>query len=91
MASPAAATTETTAVIALVCAILSWISLPVVLAIIALVLAKSADRAIEGSGGLKSGQGLVTATRWIAWIHLLVVAMIIAFVAAFFVAVAIAR
>ncbi len=88
---PPPATTEGTAIIALVCAILSWIALPVVLAIVALVLARSAEREIDRSGGQKSGEGLVTASRWVAWIHLLVVAMIIAFLAAFVVAVAIAR
>ena len=75
----------------MVCAILSWLALPVVLAIVALVLAGSAERSIDGSAGAKTGRSLVTATRWIAWIHLLVVAMIIAFVAAFVVAVAVAR
>jgi hypothetical protein len=95
-ASPAApvaatATTEGTAVVALVCAILSWLVLPVILAIVALVLAGSAEGTIDRSGGQKTGRGLVNGTRWIAWIHLLVVAMIIAFVAAFVLAVAIAR
>ena len=87
----ATATTEGTAVVGLVCAILSWLALPVVLAIVALVLARSAERSIEASAGAKTGRGLVTATRWIAWLHLLLVAMIIAFVAAFLVAVAVAR
>ena len=62
-----------------------------VLAIVALVLARSAEREIQSSNGLKTGEGLVRAARWIAWIHLLVVAMIIAFAAAFIVAVAVAR
>jgi preprotein translocase subunit SecG len=85
------ATTEGTAVVALVCSILSWIALPVVLAIVALVLAGSAEREIAASAGTKSGQGLVSASRWIAWINLLVAAMVVAFVAAFALAVAIAR
>jgi hypothetical protein len=78
-------------VVAVVCSVLSWIALPVILAIVALVLAASADREIAASGGAKSGSGLVTAARWIAWINLLVSAMVVAFVAAFIVAVAIAR
>jgi hypothetical protein len=85
------AVTEGTAVVALVCAILSWVALPVVLAIVALVLARNAEREITASAGAKSGGGLVTASRWIAWLNLLLVAMLIAFVAAFVIAVAIAR
>ena len=86
-----ASVTEGTAVVALVCSILSWVALPVVLAIVALVLARSAEREIVASGGARSGATLVTASRWIAWINLLVAAMVVAFVAAFVVAVAIAR
>jgi hypothetical protein len=85
------AVTEGTAVVALVCAILSWVALPVVLAIVALVLARNAERESTASAGAKSGGGLVTASRWIAWLNLLLVAMLIAFVAAFVIAVAIAR
>jgi hypothetical protein len=87
----ATATSDGIAVVALVCAILSWLVLPVVLAVVALVLARSAERTIASSSGLKTGDGLVTATRWIAWTHLLVVGMIIAFVAAFVLAVTVAR
>lgn len=83
--------TEGTAVVALVCAILSWLVIPVILAIVALFLARTAEREIERSGGAKSGAGLVTATRWIAWIHLLLAAMALAFLAAFVVGIAIAR
>lgn len=82
--------TDGTAVLALVLSILSWVLLPVILAIVALVLAGSASRQIEASGGARSGQGLVTATRWIAWINLLLAAMVVAFIAAFVVALAIA-
>jgi hypothetical protein len=83
--------TEGTAIVALVCAILSWVAIPVVLAIVALVLARTAEREIAASAGAKSGAGLITASRWIAWLNLLLVAMVVAFVAAFVVAVAIAR
>lgn len=83
--------TEGTAIVALVCAILSWVAIPVVLAIVALVLARTAEREIAASAGEKSGAGLITASRWIAWLNLLLVAMVVAFVAAFVVAVAIAR
>ena len=87
----ATATTESTAVVGLICAILSWLVLPVVLAVVALVLARSAERSIHASAGRKTGLSLVTGARWIAWIHLLVVAMIVAFAAAFVLAIAIAR
>ncbi|MFL6071134.1 MAG: hypothetical protein ACJ72Y_07600 [Actinomycetes bacterium] len=90
-AAAPASVTESSAVVALVCSILSWVALPVVLAIVALVLAHGAERQIVASGGAKSGQTLVTASRWIAWINLLVAAMVVAFAAAFVIAVAIAR
>ena len=82
--------TDGTAVVALVLSILSWVLLPVILAIVALILAGSASRQIQASAGARSGQGLVTAARWVAWINLLVAAMVVAFVAAFVVAIAIA-
>ena len=88
---PTPPVTDGTAVTALICSILSWVVLPVVLAIVALVLARTSERDIVASAGAKSGMGLVTASRWVAWINLLVVGMAVAFVAAFVVAVAIAR
>jgi preprotein translocase subunit SecG len=67
----------------LVCAIGSWILLPVVLAIVALVLASQAKQAIAASGGTKSGEGLITATQVIAWVHLILVALFAIFIVAF--------
>ena len=46
---------------------------PVVLPIVALVLARSAELAIDNSGGALGGRGLVTAARVIAWIQLALV------------------
>jgi len=80
---PASAPSEPLAIWALVCAIGSWVLLPVVLAIVALVLASQAKRAIAASGGATSGEGLITATRVIAWVHLIVVALAVIFVIAF--------
>lgn len=62
--------TETKAVVALVLAIGSYLLLPVLGAIAALVLAGSARRDIDASGGRLTGRGLVTASRVLAWIHL---------------------
>jgi hypothetical protein len=62
--------TDQTAIWALVCAIGAWVVLPVVLAVVALVLASHAQRDIAASGGFKEGQGLVQAARLIAWINL---------------------
>lgn len=86
-----APSTEGKAVAALVCAILSWFVLPVVGAIVALVLARAAERAIDGRPAELTGQGLVSGARWVAWIHLVAVAMVVAFVSAFTIALAVGR
>ena len=83
--------TESKAVIALVCAIGAFVVLPVVPAIAALFLASSARRDIESSGGRLTGEGLVTAAKVIAWVHLVlavlaVVALVLFFASAFGVA-----
>lgn len=69
--------TEGTAVAALVCAILAWIVLPVVMAIVALVLARIAQDKIDESGGRYAGEGLITAAKIIAWINLALAALIL--------------
>lgn len=51
-------------------AILSFVVCPVIPAIAALVVASTAKRNIEASGGALEGDGLVTAARVLAWIHL---------------------
>jgi hypothetical protein len=78
-------------VAALVCAILSWFVGPIVLAIVALFLARSAEKAIAAAPSELTGQGLVSGARWVAWIHLVLVAMVIAFLAAFTIALSIGR
>lgn len=83
--------TEGTAVAALVCAILSWVLVPIVLAVVALVLARSAEKAIDASPTELTGRGMVTAARWVAWVHLILVAMVVAFLSAFAIAVWIGR
>lgn len=82
--------TEGTAVLALVLAVLSWITVPVLLAVVALLVARSAARLIDEDPQAR-GAGLVLAARWVAWVQLLLVGMAVAFVAAFFVALWIVR
>jgi len=87
--APTVAPTEPLAIWALICAIGSWVLLPVVLAIVALVMANRADEAITAAAGWKQGQGMVSAARVIAWIHLVLVALIIVFVLALLVGLAV--
>jgi hypothetical protein len=65
------------AVIALVLAVLAWLVCPVVLAVVALVLAGAARREIIGSGGRIGGEGIVTAARVLAWLNIAVVVLIV--------------
>ncbi len=65
--------------------------MPVVLAVVALVLAGSAEKAIDARPAELTGRGLVTGARWVAWVHLVLVAMVIAFVSAFAIALWVGR
>ena len=69
-----AAQTSSNGVIAFVLALASWILLPLVLAIVALVFAKKADDEVAASGGRIQAGGLVTAAKIIAWINIAVAA-----------------
>ncbi len=60
---------------ALILAIASWIVCPIVSAIVALVLAEQSNRAIDSSGGMLEGRAMNTATKWIAWINIVVSAL----------------
>lgn len=62
--------TSSDALVALVLAIVSWAVCPFVLAIVALVFANKASRAIAASNGWLTGSGMVTAARIIAWINI---------------------
>ena len=64
-----------TAVAALVLAIASFVVCPLVPAIVALVLARQSQQKIAASGGRLTGEGLNTAARIIAWIHLGLIAL----------------
>jgi hypothetical protein len=43
---------------------------PVIPAIVALVLIPGAKRKIDESGGRLTGEGLLTAAKWISWINI---------------------
>lgn len=64
--------TEGKAVPALVLAICSWVVCPVLLAIAALFMISQSNRAIEASGGRLDGASMNTATKWVAWINIIV-------------------
>lgn len=57
---------------ALIASILSWVFCPVVPAVVALFLARAADRSIAAAGGRKSGTGLAKAARIISWANIAV-------------------
>jgi hypothetical protein len=80
--------TSGTAIAALVLACCSWVVFPLIPAIVGLVLASNAQRDIDASGGRLTGDGLLTATRWIAWLNIGLcvagVVLFLLFVGAFF-------
>src|SRR3712207_1937784 len=71
--------TEGKATGALVCAILSFFLCPIVLAVVALVLAGQATRAIQESMGRLGGAGMVSAARILAWINIALSGVALAF------------
>ena len=82
-----AVTTSTSAIVGLVLAIASWVVCPIVLAIVALVLAKKSGDEIAASGGRVGGEGLNTATKVVAWINIgLYAAVVVIFGAIFLIA-----
>jgi hypothetical protein len=66
----APAQTEPKAVVALVLAGASYVVIPLLGAVAALVLARMSKRDIEASGGRLTGAGLLTAARVLAWVNL---------------------
>ena len=70
--------TESRAIIALVCAIASWVVLPLLPAIAALMVGKTARQEIERSGGRLTGDGMVTAARVIAWVNIALCVLVVA-------------
>jgi hypothetical protein len=68
--------TDGMAIAALVLSIASWVVCPVIAAIVALALAHAAGNRIDASAGQKTGNGLVTAAKIVAWIHLVLVTVV---------------
>lgn len=87
--APTTPPTEPLAIWALLCAIAAWVLLPLVLAIVALVLAHNAEKEITRAAGWKQGKGMITAARFIAWIHLVLAALAVVFVITFLIGLAI--
>jgi len=79
-----APTTSTNAIVGLVLAITSWIVCPIVLAIVALVLAKKSGEEIAASQGRVGGSGLNTATKILSWINIGLYAAILVIIGAAF-------
>ena len=73
--------TEGLAIAALVLSIASWIACPVIAAIVALALAHAAGNRIDASAGQKTGSGLVTAAKIVAWVHLVLITLVMVAVA----------
>ncbi len=69
--------TDSTAIAALVLAIVSFYVFPVIPAIVALALCPSARRNIESSGGRLTGEGLVTAAKAISWVNIALWSLIV--------------
>jgi hypothetical protein len=69
--------TDGSAVTALVLAILSWVLCPIILAIIALVFASTAQKNIDASGGTLGGDGLAKAARIVAILNIVLVGLVI--------------
>ena len=79
-----AQTTSTNAIVGLVLAITSWIICPIILAIVALVLAKKSGEEIAASQGRVGGEGLNTATKILSWINIGLYAAILVILGAVF-------
>lgn len=81
---PLAPKTDGTAIAVLVLAISSFVVLPVIPAVVALVLAPGAERDIAAAGGRLTGEGLLRAGRIVAWVHLgLCLAFVVVLLAVF--------
>jgi hypothetical protein len=74
--------TGSKAIVALVCALASWVVLPLLPAIAALLIARTARQEIADSGGRLTGGGLVTAAKVIAWANVVATVLVVLLVAA---------
>lgn len=64
--------TSSDAIVALVLSIVAWVVCPVIPAVIALIFASRAGKEIAASNGWVTGDGLVLASKIIAWINIVV-------------------
>ena len=62
--------TNTAAVVSLVCGILAWSALPVLGSLVAIVAGHGALRQIRASGGLETGEGMALAGLVLGWIQI---------------------
>ena len=69
--------TETTAIAAVVVAVVGLVLMPIILGVVALVLANVANKKIQESNGALTGQGLVTAARIVGIIDIVVAVIVI--------------
>ena len=69
-AYPSPPQTEGTAIGALIASILSWMFCPIIPAVVALVMIPGARRKIHESQGRLTGEGLLTAAKWVSLANL---------------------
>ncbi|MDO8733031.1 MAG: hypothetical protein Q7L55_10760 [Actinomycetota bacterium] len=71
VAPPAPApATSADAIVAFILSLVSWAVCPIIFAVVALVFAMKADRAISAAPGTVGGSGLNLAAKLIAWINI---------------------
>lgn len=75
------------AIVALVLAIVAWLAVPVIPAIVALVLAGKASKEIEASNGWLTGSGMALTAKILSWINIAFSVLIGVFVAFILIAV----
>lgn len=79
---------NSSALIGLILAAVSWASCPIVLAIVGLVLANKGDKEIKASNGWQTGESLVKAARWLAWLNIIIYGLLFVGYIVFFVVLA---
>lgn len=84
---PSTPSASGSSIAALVLSILSWVGIPIVLAIVALVYANKAEKEIAASNGSVAGGSFVLASKIVAWVNIGVYTAFVipAFAAMFFV------
>jgi hypothetical protein len=82
--APVAASTSTQAVVSLVAGITSWLLLPFVAGLVAIVCGHMARSEIARSGGRLEGDGLAVAGLLLGWINVVMCVLTIAAIVLFF-------